>query len=83
METRLRELREYRHMTQIELSKRSGISWKTISQIECGHRKRIYINTLRKLANGLRVPVEALFEKRKEEQHGKTAQGAARSAASA
>ena len=61
MKTRLRELREERCLTQEALAARCGLNVDTISSIECGRQKRIYIDTLSKLAKGLGVSVSAII----------------------
>ena len=61
MKTNLRELREERRMTQEALAARCGLNSHTISEIECGIRKNVYISTLSKLAKGLGVSVSAII----------------------
>lgn len=63
MKTKLRELRKRRNMTQAELAMRCGLGINTISEIECGHRKTIWIDTLNKLAQGLGVKVDELVRR--------------------
>jgi transcriptional regulator with XRE-family HTH domain len=48
-------LRERRGLTQIELSKISGVSRATIAALETGKRPRIRPSTRAKLARALRV----------------------------
>jgi transcriptional regulator with XRE-family HTH domain len=48
-------LRERRRLTQIELSKISGVSRATIAALETGKRPRIRPSTRAKLARALRV----------------------------
>jgi transcriptional regulator with XRE-family HTH domain len=48
-------LRERRGLTQIELSKISGVSRATIAALETGKRPRIRLSTRAKLARALRV----------------------------
>lgn len=61
VETNLRELREERRMTQEALAARCGLHVDTINSIECGRQKRVYIDTLSKLAKGLGVSVSAII----------------------
>lgn len=63
LKTRLREMRIKRRLTQQELAKRCGLGINTISEIECGHRKTIWIDTLNKLAHGLGVKVDELVRR--------------------
>lgn len=63
LKTRLREIRERQQLTQHELAKRCGLNSHTISEIECGHRKTIWIDTLNKLAHGLGVKVDELVKR--------------------
>jgi transcriptional regulator with XRE-family HTH domain len=60
-ENRLKEVRESRHMTQIELEKLSGISRVTISNIERGTQKDLKASTMVALANALNVSVSEIF----------------------
>ena len=54
MRIRLRELRETKFITQVELAQRSGVSETTIVRLEAGqHEPRI--STIRKLAEALGV----------------------------
>jgi transcriptional regulator with XRE-family HTH domain len=60
--TRLRELRLQKFLTQQELADASGISMRSVSQIE-RNRVEPHITTMRKLAKGLGVePTELLKE---------------------
>ena len=52
-----------RQLTQQELARRCGLGINTISEIECGHRKTIWIDTLNKLAHGLGVKVDELVRR--------------------
>lgn len=61
MKTKLRELRKSRNMTQAELAQRSGLHLHTISKIECGTQKNLFIGTLHKLAHGLDVTVKEII----------------------
>ena len=58
---RLRKFREKAHMSQLELSKASGISRVAIADIERGKTKEAKISTLRAIANALNLSVEEIF----------------------
>jgi transcriptional regulator with XRE-family HTH domain len=58
---RLREAREDRGWSQVELSKRSGIHAMLISRIETKAKKDVNATTLRKLAKALRVSGDYLL----------------------
>ena len=54
MRLKLREVREAKFVTQVELAKKAGVSETTIVRLEAGtHRPRI--STIRKLAKALGV----------------------------
>jgi transcriptional regulator with XRE-family HTH domain len=57
----LREVREAKGLTQVELSESSGVRRATISDIERG-TSRIDLETLDRLANALGVPAAVLIE---------------------
>jgi transcriptional regulator with XRE-family HTH domain len=57
---RVRQLRTQAGMTQERLAERAEISVSFLSMIERGERSP-HLETLDKLANGLQVPVDALF----------------------
>ena len=57
---RLREFRVKADMSQIELSKETGVAQATISNIESGNRTPSYL-TRQRLAKALGVPVEEIF----------------------
>lgn len=59
----LRELRAQRNLSLGQLSALSGVSKAMLSQIEKGETNPT-INTLWKIANGLKVPYSSLLEKR-------------------
>lgn len=57
---RMRSLREARGWTRTDLARRSGVTKDTIRSIETG-RTRTNIVTVEALAEGLAVPLSALF----------------------
>lgn len=58
---KIREMRERKSMTQLELSEKSGVSRTTISNLENGSENVTTTKTLSKLATALGVKVEELF----------------------
>lgn len=60
MESKLKELRTQRHMSQQELANASGVSRATITNIELGNQKNIMTGTLVKLADALGVSAREL-----------------------
>ena len=50
---RLREIREMRDVTQVELAEELEVSQKRVSEIECGHIDRTKVDTLRRYAAAL------------------------------
>jgi transcriptional regulator with XRE-family HTH domain len=64
---RIRALRAERALQQRQLADKAGLTPSMVSQIESG-RLSPSLNTLRKLAGGLGVPIAALFEA---EPHGR------------
>jgi transcriptional regulator with XRE-family HTH domain len=55
---RLQRLREAAGLTQEELAEKADLSAKGISDLERGHRRRPYPNTVRSLADALELPRE-------------------------
>lgn len=60
----LKEIREKKGLTQIELAYKSKVSIKTISRIE-NNDKNINLNTIEKLAKFLDVNIEDIIELKK------------------
>ena len=58
----LRKLRQSHKLTQIELSKRLGLSYSTISMYERGERQPNF-ETLEAIADFFNVPISTLIEK--------------------
>src|SRR5918911_5468351 len=59
---RVKELRERRGLTQMELAILSGVSRATIARYEAGEQRRPHPATVRKLARVLKVRPEDLLE---------------------
>jgi len=59
---RLKELREARGWTQLELAGRAGIRQATISEMETGRARRIGLDTIDRLARTLKVQPGELLE---------------------
>jgi transcriptional regulator with XRE-family HTH domain len=59
---RLKEVRESRDLTQVELATRSGVGRPTISNIETGKTSGIDFDVLERLANALGVNAAVLIE---------------------
>jgi transcriptional regulator with XRE-family HTH domain len=57
----LKQLREAKGMSQLELAKRAKVAQGYISDLEAGDKKNPGIETLRKLAKALGVPVMELL----------------------
>jgi transcriptional regulator with XRE-family HTH domain len=57
----LKRLREDRNMSQAALAKKSGVAQGYISQMEAGEKKNPGIETLKKIAKALGVPVTELL----------------------
>jgi transcriptional regulator with XRE-family HTH domain len=58
----LKRLREQKGLSQAALAKRSGVAQGYISEVEAGEKKNPGIETLRKIAKALGVPVTELLE---------------------
>jgi len=61
METKVKEYREKRGLTQEELSKLSGISRTTISDLENSKLEEISTKTMKALSSALKVNITTLF----------------------
>lgn len=59
----VRELRDEKGLTQVELAQRAGIRQPTISQIETGQRAALGPDVLAGLAQGLGVSVDYLLQR--------------------
>jgi transcriptional regulator with XRE-family HTH domain len=64
--SRLKTLREQQNLTQEELSKKSGVSTRTIQRIETGKEPKGY--TLRVLAKALEIEENELLHKKQEQE---------------
>jgi len=60
---RIAELREEKHLRQVDLAKKLGVSQQFISQIETGQEKNLTLETLIKLAKSLGRGVKISFPK--------------------
>ena len=61
MNSKVKEIREKIGMTQLELSKRSGLSRQCISAIENGRSNVVTNITMEKIASALNESVETVF----------------------
>jgi transcriptional regulator with XRE-family HTH domain len=59
--SRLRRVRRAKDLTQQELGKLAGVNYTTISRIESGEAKQIYVETFRALAKALGVSADYLL----------------------
>jgi transcriptional regulator with XRE-family HTH domain len=57
----LKRLREAKDLSQLELAKRAGVAQAYLSELEAGQKKNPGIETLRKIAKALGVPVTKLL----------------------
>jgi transcriptional regulator with XRE-family HTH domain len=62
LSTVLREIRAAKDMTQEELAKRAKVSRGYLADLEAGHRKNPSMDTVKRLARALGVPVTELLE---------------------
>lgn len=60
---KIAELREEKHLRQVDLAKRLGVSQQFISQIETGEEKNLTIETIIKIAKSLGRGVSISFPK--------------------
>ncbi len=61
MGSRLRDYRKQKNMTQDELAQKSGVSRKTICDLESNTKKNTTSKTLLKIANALGSTVDEIF----------------------
>lgn len=61
MPYKIKEIREIRNMTQLELCKKANISRQTLSDLESGKEVNTTIATLQKLANALQCKISDIF----------------------
>lgn len=73
MQTKVKEMRVRRSMTQAELALRSGVPQPVICEIETGKTADPASSTLYKLAKALRCAMEDLIEERENPSHDRTA----------
>jgi transcriptional regulator with XRE-family HTH domain len=57
----IRELRDAKGLTQVQLAKRAKVTRGYLAQLEAGHKTNPSLPTLRKLANALGVPLTELL----------------------
>jgi XRE family transcriptional regulator of biofilm formation len=62
LSTVIRQLRETRGLTQVELAKKAQLTQGYLTMIETGTRKNPSLPVLKRLARALGVPVTALLE---------------------
>jgi len=60
---RIAELREEKHLNQVDLAKKLGVSQQFISQIETGQESNLTLNTLLHLASALGRGLKISFPK--------------------
>lgn len=58
---KLKQIREEKGFSQIELAEKSGVSRVTISMLETGTQKNTTANTLLRLSEALGVPIDDFF----------------------
>lgn len=61
MTYKVKELREAKGMTQMELAEKSGISRGTICALEGGQKMSVNTNTLIRIADALGVSMDTLY----------------------
>lgn len=61
MKNNLQELRWQNNLSQVNLSRRSGVKQQTISEIEIRPESNPSIQTALRLAKALKVPVDEIF----------------------
>ena len=60
---KIAELREEKHLRQVDLAKRAGVSQQFISQIETGEEKNLTLETMIKIARSLGRGLSISFPK--------------------
>lgn len=60
---KIAELREEKHLRQVDLAKRLGVSQQFVSQLETGQEKNLTLETLIKIARALGRGVKISFPK--------------------
>ena len=60
---KISELREKKHLRQVDLAKRLGVSQQFISQIETGQERNLTLETLLKIAKSLGRGIKISFPK--------------------
>ena len=61
MTYKVKEVREAKGMTQMELAEKSGVSRGTICALEGGQKMSVNTNTLVRIADALGVSMDALY----------------------
>lgn len=57
----IRKLRRKRELTQAELAEKSTVSYSMVCKLESGEQKNPSLETLKKIASALKVPVAEIF----------------------
>lgn len=61
MQTRIKEVRESKGITQEQLSAMANVSRTVLSQLENGSRPVVKSDTMLKISDALQTPIEELF----------------------
>lgn len=62
--TRIKEIREQKHISIYELASKSGLSDSYLGRLESGQRKDPSISTVIKIADALNISIEEIIEKK-------------------